>query len=354
MWAFTLSAIACWAVASPGGAAGLEPGREWVYEGTISVVETGAHAMKTEQRFRLRYLSLEKNDAGESKIALVQSVESGPWRFGDHETQTQPYEGVLFLSLGADGKPKELPATLMTHPTVPYLSIVPFLLASAPREPGRRVEDEIPMPTQWDEFKGGRIWTAESVDGAVRVTCVPKTVPAKSASGDESTTLESYRESWLVDPASGNVKSYDRTWKTHAKDDDGDTTEDVVLSMRLATSATSSADDLAARRKEAEAIATVRAKLTASEGDPTALAPEIDALDKSLRGSPFAVAASDLREMLKGIAETRAAEEQEQKVLENLIGKAAPDFTGKDLDGKEVRLESLRGKVVLLNFWASW
>ncbi|MBI1850970.1 MAG: TlpA family protein disulfide reductase [Planctomycetes bacterium] len=58
--------------------------------------------------------------------------------------------------------------------------------------------------------------------------------------------------------------------------------------------------------------------------------------------------------MLKGIAETRAAEEQEQKVLENLIGKAAPDFTGKDLDGKEVRLESLRGKVVLLNFWASW
>ena len=30
------------------------------------------------------------------------------------------------------------------------------------------------------------------------------------------------------------------------------------------------------------------------------------------------------------------------------------DFTLKDLDGKEVKLESFKGKVVLLNFWATW
>jgi len=32
----------------------------------------------------------------------------------------------------------------------------------------------------------------------------------------------------------------------------------------------------------------------------------------------------------------------------------APDATFKDLDGKDVTLASLRGKVVVLNFWATW
>ena len=32
----------------------------------------------------------------------------------------------------------------------------------------------------------------------------------------------------------------------------------------------------------------------------------------------------------------------------------APDFTLKDRDGKEVSLASLRGKVVFVNFWATW
>ena len=36
------------------------------------------------------------------------------------------------------------------------------------------------------------------------------------------------------------------------------------------------------------------------------------------------------------------------------VGMPAPEFKAKTLDGKEVSLASLRGKVVLLNFWASW
>lgn len=36
------------------------------------------------------------------------------------------------------------------------------------------------------------------------------------------------------------------------------------------------------------------------------------------------------------------------------IGKPAPDFTLTTYDGQEIRLSALRGKVVLINFWASW
>ncbi len=42
-------------------------------------------------------------------------------------------------------------------------------------------------------------------------------------------------------------------------------------------------------------------------------------------------------------------------VLKNTeIGKVAPDFTMKDVDGKDVSLKEFRGKYVLLDFWASW
>jgi thiol-disulfide isomerase/thioredoxin len=36
------------------------------------------------------------------------------------------------------------------------------------------------------------------------------------------------------------------------------------------------------------------------------------------------------------------------------VGEIAPDFTLLDLEGKEVRLGEFRGKVVFVNFWATW
>ncbi|MEO2177768.1 MAG: TlpA disulfide reductase family protein [bacterium] len=36
------------------------------------------------------------------------------------------------------------------------------------------------------------------------------------------------------------------------------------------------------------------------------------------------------------------------------LDQPAPDFTLKSMSGENLRLEELRGKVVLINFWASW
>ena len=35
-------------------------------------------------------------------------------------------------------------------------------------------------------------------------------------------------------------------------------------------------------------------------------------------------------------------------------GETAPDFTLRDLDGRNIRLSDYRGKLVLVNFWATW
>jgi peroxiredoxin len=40
--------------------------------------------------------------------------------------------------------------------------------------------------------------------------------------------------------------------------------------------------------------------------------------------------------------------------VEKLSGQKAPDFTLKDINGNQVSLSSFKGKVVLLNFWATW
>ena len=37
-----------------------------------------------------------------------------------------------------------------------------------------------------------------------------------------------------------------------------------------------------------------------------------------------------------------------------MVGKDAPDFALKGLDGRNLRMSEFRGQVVLLNFWARW
>ena len=75
---------------------------------------------------------------------------------------------------------------------------------------------------------------------------------------------------------------------------------------------------------------------------------EFDKLDKNLANGAWA----SLYEMLKGAHDKEMARRKAAELVKE--GCVAPDFTLKDLKGKDVSLSSLRGKVVVLDFWGSW
>ena len=60
------------------------------------------------------------------------------------------------------------------------------------------------------------------------------------------------------------------------------------------------------------------------------------------------------REIRVPVGDPKLARIDIKKFLIVSLGEAAPEFTGRTLDGKEVKLSDLRGKIVLLDFWATW
>jgi thiol-disulfide isomerase/thioredoxin len=105
---------------------------------------------------------------------------------------------------------------------------------------------------------------------------------------------------------------------------------------------------LAKQGQSAEAIHWVEEAASRGWDDPRSLEafPEL----KPLVGDPGFTRA------IQTIEENRArnSDARRQRLIEHLIEKPAPSFQVKTMDGEELSLEGLRGKVVVLDFWATW
>ncbi|NLL91949.1 MAG: TlpA family protein disulfide reductase [Ruminococcaceae bacterium] len=62
----------------------------------------------------------------------------------------------------------------------------------------------------------------------------------------------------------------------------------------------------------------------------------------------------EIAESNDGKEEPSAEESSNISYKELKVGDTAPDFSAKTLKGEEFTLSDLRGRVVLINFWASW
>jgi thiol-disulfide isomerase/thioredoxin len=108
--------------------------------------------------------------------------------------------------------------------------------------------------------------------------------------------------------------------------------------------------------KGSEALIAVIAKIDPNS-EMELLKEVAEDINKTLPNSPYA---TSLNEDIKRLEEQLAVQMEQQKKMDEKmnamlpIGGMAPELDFPSPNGKNIKLSSLRGKIVLIDFWASW
>lgn len=77
-------------------------------------------------------------------------------------------------------------------------------------------------------------------------------------------------------------------------------------------------------------------------------------LDEVQNAEAYADYAKNVPADLKKIPLVASFVRKAESSLKTAVGQMAPDFSGKTPDGKTIKLSDLKGKYILIDFWASW
>jgi hypothetical protein len=167
--------------------------------------------------------------------------------------------------------------------------------------------------------------------------------------------LTDYGETLAIDPVTMEVLSQ----KLHARRRQVLGKERITLDLSEAITLREirqlAPADVASRVRQAEMLGRVEQAATRgpSAKEPKVLeeaAQTLAAFRKEFPGSPYAPAIPPIEASLTQLR--RAADEEAR--LQAMKGTRAPNFRLKNLDGKEETFGAYRGKLILLNFFASW
>ena len=331
------------------------PGNEFVYKGKARQQDDkGSWSLP----FEVRAVVLD----GESReVALFQGIGAASGMTGGQIRTVPRTSNYRFTRLTAERARAPLPDGMFPAmsagvPALMALGAVPTPPANVPTTAGATWKGgRVVLPNDFD-FAAELEWTASEKDGLIVLVAKAVGLPVGHAMIG-SMKLHEYSEHYQIDPARKVVTQCGASWKLEFSAEPLRVSE-LSYELRLESSRSVAPERLAAVRTD-RAEFEKTARLAFGE-DLDAAERALDQLGAKFEQSDSYFLSEVLRvlEQINGTRERREKERVEAEVVAKLIGKSAVeilgDIVGKDLDGKEVKLSDLKGKVVVLNFYASW
>ncbi|MBK8178784.1 MAG: TlpA family protein disulfide reductase [Planctomycetes bacterium] len=345
-----------------GAALDLHVGKLLVYRG-----EANHREGKTSSRipFEQRAVVLGVAADGGLELALIHEHGEGLFVGGNLPRPIEPSGGFVVRKLDADWTRPALPEGVF--PALPAgpgalaaIGEAPIPPAHAATSPGASAESpRVTLPSGL-EFAARRHWVTEGpASDGVGVTLTAKAVGLPLAHPMIPTMrLAEHEERFTLDPARRVVTSFGARWSVEGE---GQPPRRDEYSFELALVETGELD--------AAKLAALRSDLSSFEAERRSIYREKDleragvaARELSARLSASeSMLQHEAQRLVKQVAANRAFEEAsktDHQWAAELVGKSAAewlgDVVGKDLQGRDVKLSDLRGKVVVLNFYASW
>lgn len=337
----------------------LSPGTELAYAGKATHKDS---ASSMTVPVEIRAVVLGPGDTGTLEIALFHTLAEGSGFIGGKVRTVPASTSFAILELGPDWVRAPLasgmmPGMPMGAPALMALGDLPIPPATVSIVPGNAsLTSRVVLPTNF-AFAATREWTCAQDGAALQLAAKASGLPLAHEMVASMRLLE-HSQVLRIDPALRAVASSKSSWKVEFSADP------------LRVGEFGSELELRARRQIGEAAVK---QLRADLAEFTALqrkswrAEDLDAMERDAQtladryeesGSYFAAEARGLVESVVRRREMAEKERLEREFAEKLVGKDAVeilgDIIGKDLQGNDVKLSALRGKVVVLNFYASW